>query len=141
MKTKKKTGLLAICVFFVVCLSAMCLSTSQHGGEKRYEVRPEITLPESQTDVSRVIDAYERLINNYIKPTEDSLINIRSEVRDVSQRLDSIEDKISELSAQLERIEKKLGIEQPPKAFDKPLDAETPLSPEEQNTEKPQQQN
>jgi peptidoglycan hydrolase CwlO-like protein len=138
METKRNTGLLGICAFLIVCLSVVFLPTSLQGSEKRYDVRPEITLPESQTDIGRVIDAYERLMDNYMRLTESNLSGIHSDVREVTQKLDSIDHKISELSSQLERVQKKLGIEPPPKTIDKPLNTETPLRPEKQNSEKPQ---
>jgi peptidoglycan hydrolase CwlO-like protein len=136
METKQNAGLLGICVFLIVCLSVVFLPTSLQGSEKRHEVPSEITLPESKTDISRVIDAYERLMDNYMRLMESNLTGIRSDVREVTQKLDSIDHKISELSSQLERVQKKLGIEPPQRTIDKPLNTEIPLRPEKQNSEK-----
>ncbi len=59
MKTKQHKGILAVGVVVLVCLLAVFFSTSIQGKEKKYELRPQITLPEYRTDAARAIDAYE----------------------------------------------------------------------------------
>ncbi len=126
MKLMKSNGVLAACVVLVVCLSAVCLSTSQPDRRNYYEIRPEITIPESKTDTARMIDAYERLMDNYRQLMESNLAGLHAEVGTIGQKLDSIDRKMSMLSAQMETIQKKLGIEPAPKQSKKQVDAQDP---------------
>jgi len=86
------------------------LSTSIQGGEKTYEVRPQITLPEYRTDTARAIDAYERLMDRYMGLTERNLTGIGTGLKGVVKKLDSIDAKLAELSTRMARIEKALAI-------------------------------
>ena len=125
MKTGQPKRLLAIGGFLILCFVLVCLSTSLQASRKRYEIKPEITAPQSQTDVARVIDAYERLMENYIKLTETNLTNLQTDVNSVTKKLDSIDQKISALSAQLETIQNKLKIEQLKKPIKPSVDTNT----------------
>jgi len=85
-------------------------SRSIQGGQKTYEVRPQITIPEYRTDAARAIDAYERLMERYMDLTERNLVRIQTNLGSVVRKLDSIDSKLSELSARMARIEKALGV-------------------------------
>jgi len=111
MRTKK--NLLAVAACLVCCIAAVLFSTSTQGGEKTYELRPEITLPEYRTDAARAIDAYERLMERYMDLMEMNLTRIGTDVEDLDKTLDSIDNKLTELCKRIARIEKALGIEQP----------------------------
>lgn len=136
MKTIKTNGVLAICGLLIACLSVACLSASYQSGEKRYEVRPEITIPESKTDVARMVDAYERLMDNYKELMESHLTGIHTEVGTIDKKLDAIDRKMSVLSAQLETIQKKLGIEPTPQQPEKPISAKDPNRTDDTGAEK-----
>ena len=100
------------------------------GSQRRYEIRPEITLPEYKTDIQRVVDAYEQLMGNYITLTESYLSGTRTEIGNLTRKLDSIDRKITELSIQVESIQKKLGIEPVDKPQQKsPRPKEAPQQP------------
>jgi len=111
MRTKK--NLLAVAAGLVCCIAAVLFSTSTQGGEKTYELRPEITLPEYRTDAARAIDAYERLMERYMDLMEMNLTRIGTDVQGLDKTLDSIDSKLTELCKRIARIEKALGIEQP----------------------------
>lgn len=111
MIIKQNKSLLAIFAFLMVCLFVNFFSTSLQGSEKRYEIHPEITLPESKTDTARIIDAYERMVNNYLQSIDSDLTRIHLNTEHASKKMDSIDQKIYILSIQLETIQKKLGIE------------------------------
>ena len=134
MKTAKN-GALAVFAVLVVGLSAVCLSNSPRGGEKRYEIRPEITIPESKTDVARVLDAYEHLMDDYRQLMQSNLMVLQSELGNLNYRLDAIDAKISALSAQVETIQKKLGIDT---ATEKPTKAENVTRANEITEENPE---
>lgn len=97
------SGIIAAC--FVLCTSHL------QGEEKRYEVRPEITVPEYKTDITRMVEAYERLINSSLRTTEKQLTDLQGDVDAVMSKLSGIDQKLSLLSVQMQAIELKLGIE------------------------------
>ena len=109
----RSRNLLVVAAGLVCCVVVVWLSTSIQGGEKTYEVRPQITLPEYRTDTARAIDAYERLMDRYMGLTERNLTGIGTGLKGVVKKLDSIDAKLTVLSARMARIERVLGIEQP----------------------------
>ena len=111
MRTHK--NLLAFAVAVVSCAIVAWFSTSIHGSERSYEVKPQITIPEYRTDAARAIDAYERLMERYMSLTERNLDRIGMDTQSVLRKLDSINAKLTELSTRMVRIEAALGIEQP----------------------------
>jgi hypothetical protein len=116
---RARKSLLVIAAVFVCC-TAVWFSVSLYGGQKTYEVEPQITIPEYRTDAARAIDAYERLMERYMDLTERNLFSVGADVRDIVKRLDSIDGKLTDLSGRIARIEKALGIEQPKPAAEKP---------------------
>jgi hypothetical protein len=110
MKIKK--NLLVIGVVVVVCLAtaqfALSLQDRHYGFGSNYLVETEISTPEYQTDTSRVINAYERLMDKYMDLAE---ARIDADCKSASQELESIDVKLADLSARLSRIEKALGID------------------------------
>ncbi len=125
MRTRRNNKVFTAVVVLIVCLIAVCFSTSIQGREKSYEIKPKITLPEYRTDTTRVIDAYELMMDRFIRLTEKNLTDIDTEVRGIARKLDSIDYKLTELSVRTARIEKALGIEQPKRPVTKNLEAET----------------
>lgn len=121
MTIRRTKCVFAICAFLIICLAVSIFSTVVWGSQRRYEIRPEITLPEYKTDIQRVMDAYEHLMGNYIALTESHLSSTRTEIGNLTRKLDSIDRKIAELSIQVESIQKKLGIE----PLDKPQQTTT----------------
>lgn len=111
MRTKK--SLLAVGAGLACCAAVVWFSSSIQGGEKIYEVQPQVTLPEYRTDAARAIDAYERLMERYMDLMEMNVIRIGMDVQGFGARLHSIDGKLVEVSARLSRIEKALGIEEP----------------------------
>jgi len=119
MRTNK--GLLAAAAGLVCCIVLILVSTSIQGGEKTYEVRPQIGIPEYKTDAARAIDAYERLMERYMDLTEGNLARIGTDIQVVVKKLNSIDSKLDRLSTRMARIEKALGLEAPkPPARKKP---------------------
>lgn len=104
-------NILAVAVGVVVCVVVVWLSASIQGGQKTYELQPQLTIPEYRTDIVRVIDAYERLMERYMDLTEGNLIRISTDIKAAEKKLDSIDSKLTELSVRTARIEKALGIE------------------------------
>lgn len=118
-------NLLAVSVAIICCVIVLWLSTSIQGGQKTYELQPQLTIPEYQTDTGRIIDAYERLMERYMDLTERNLAQMNTDVKDAVEKLDSVDRKLTELSARIARIEKALGIEPPKKPIGKKVKAQT----------------
>ncbi len=110
MKTNRTY--LAVAVVLVCCAVVVWFSTSIQGSQKTYEIHPNVTVPEYRTDITRVVDAYERLMERYMNLTEKNLTKIEMDLKTTTMKLDSIETKLTELSARTARIEEALGIEQ-----------------------------
>jgi hypothetical protein len=127
MKTKETKNLLVIGVVLIVSLIVIGSSGSIQGGEKIYEIKPEITLPESRTDAARAIDAYEHVMDRFMNLTERNFMGIDTDVKDIAKKVSSIDYKLTELSARMARIEKALGIEQPKGPVEKTAEAKTPI--------------
>lgn len=121
MKTRK--SLLVVTAGLACCIVVVWLSTLSEGGEKTYELRPEVMLPEYRTDTARAIDAYERLMERYMDLTEMNMVRIGMDVQLFGRKLDSIDGKLVELLTRISRIERALGIEEPNKPVDEIPDA------------------
>ena len=116
---------IVILVVIIVCSVLVWLSASIEGGQKTYEIRPNIAMPEYKTDLTRITDAYERLMERYLDLTERNLSTFGTDLNYVATKLDSIDGQLIEMSARIARIEAALGIEQP-KSPTKPKPAAQP---------------
>jgi hypothetical protein len=97
-------------------------STSIQGGQKKYELRPHINIPEYRTDAARAIDAYERLMDRYMNLTERNSIRIETGLESVSRKLDTIDRKLTDLSARMTKIERALETRLPKPPIKKKLE-------------------
>ena len=105
-------NVLAVAAVVVICVVAVWFSTSIQGSQKTYELEPRLTIPAYRTDIARVVDAYERLMERYMYLTDRNLAGINTELKSAAEKLESIDSRLVELSARTARIEKALGIEQ-----------------------------
>ena len=94
----------------VACAAVLWLATSIHAKRKIYEIDSTIASPGYRTDAARAIDAYENLMQRYMDITENNLIGIAADVRNIAEKLDSIDAQLAQLSARMTRIEKALKI-------------------------------
>lgn len=90
------------------CAAVLWLATSIHAKRKIYEIDPTIASPQYRTDAARAIDAYENLMQRYMDITENNLIGIAADVRNIVAQLNSIDAQLAQLSARMARIEKAL---------------------------------
>ena len=110
MKTNRNT--LAILAAIIACSVLVWLSASIQGGQKTYEIQPHLNIPAYKTDLARVMDAYERLMERYMDLTQQNQSIVGTELKYAVQTLDSIDGQLAELSARIARIETALGITQ-----------------------------
>jgi hypothetical protein len=111
MKTNRNT--LAVLAVIIACSVLVWLSASIQGGQKTYEIHPNLTIPEYKTDLTRIMDAYERLMERYMDLTEQNQSMVGTDLKYVVTTLDSIDGRLAEFSARIARIETALGIDQP----------------------------
>ncbi len=111
MKTNR--NILTVIVVIIACSMVVWLSATLHGDQKTYEIQPHLTIPEYKTDLARVMDAYERLMERYMDLTEQNQSMVGTDLKYVITTLDSIDGRLAEFSARIARIETALGIEQP----------------------------
>jgi len=116
---KKNKNLLAVAATVLCGIIVVWLSTSIQGGQTTYELRPQVTVPEHRTDVTRIVDAYERLMERYMDLTESNMAAVCTDLRGIQTKLDSIDGRLIELSERTRRIEKALGIEEPQKQVER----------------------
>jgi hypothetical protein len=124
----RNRNLLAVAIVLIVGLIVIGFSSSIHGSEKTYEIRPRISLPAYQTDTGRAIESYERMMERFMSLTENNLTGINTDVKGIGKSLVLIDYKLTELSTRMARIEKALGIEQTKKRSGKTPKAKTPVS-------------
>ena len=109
MKTNRNT--LAILVVIIACSVLVWLSASIQGSQKTYEIHPNITMPEYKTDLARIMDAYERLMERYMDQTQQNQSIVGADLKYVVTTLDSIDGRLAQFSARIARIETALGID------------------------------
>lgn len=90
-----------------VIVFVFCNSTKGYD----YDIEPQITLPEYQNDLGRIISAYERMIDRLMYLNENNGNGLGTEIKAVNKKLASIEYKLTVVSTKLARIEKTLGLE------------------------------
>jgi len=122
MKTNRNT--LAVLVVIIACSVLVWLSASIEGSQKTYEIQPHLTIPEYKTDLARVMDSYERLMERYMDLTQQNQSMVGTDLKYVVTTLDSIDGRLAELSARIARIETALGIEQPKSSLNPKPDAQ-----------------
>lgn len=103
---------LIVLVVIIASSVLVWLSTSIQGGQKTYEIHPNLTMAEYKTDLTRVMDAYERLMERYLDLTERNLSTFGTDLNYVATKLDSIDGQLIEMSTRIARIETALGIAQ-----------------------------
>lgn len=110
---RRNMNLWVITAVVIACILIVWSFTSIQGSQRTYEVQPQITLPGYSTDSSRILDAYERLMERYMDLVEQNLAIIDTDIKSSAERLNSIDTRLKELCERTANIEKALGIKQP----------------------------
>jgi hypothetical protein len=114
----RNLGIYRIAAVVVVGVIILSLSTSIGRDRKGYEVEAQVYgVPAAQSDASRAIDAYERLMERHMDLTERSLSDFAADLKVLATKFDVFDAKVTALDAKLTqmdqrlaRIEKHLGI-------------------------------
>ena len=125
---KTRISIIAVSAILIAVIIGTSLAPPIHGSQK-YEVNPRISVPAYKTDATRAIEAYERLMENYMFITEKNFTAIDKDVSKVSAQLNSIDTKLTQLSNRLARIELHMGITPLPPIVDDPKPPAQPEKP------------
>ena len=114
MRTNSKLLVLVAALLTIAAL--IWSSVSIQADQKKYEIHPEIILPQYGIGTVRTIDPYERSMERYILQTERNLDAINANLQSIFEKLDSIDAGLKDLSSGIKRIEKALGTRRPEKS-------------------------
>ena len=105
------------------------LSTTTGRDRKNYEVDAQVySVPVTQSDASRAISAYERLMERHMDLTEQNLAALAVEIQSLTAKLDAVDAGLAQMDQRLARIEKHLGVVPPPCRPDPSPPAEVPAT-------------
>ena len=107
MDSRKKIA--AVCLT-VIIVSVIWFSTTVGETASKYEIEPQITLPEHKTGLKYSVDAYERLMNRFMDLVGKDLSGMHRDVDRVLNRLESIDRKLADVDERISRIEIYLEI-------------------------------
>lgn len=140
--TNKKTWLAVIAL--IICTAVFVFfSTSLMGGEKTYEIRPEIMLTPQETQYDRLINAYERLSDRYMKLADKNLTAVNAKLARIERKIDSLDERTTMLTLKLDKLEKSLPTQKTKQILKKPqplkikADTEQIQKPQENIIQKP----
>ncbi len=112
--TKNKI-LFVLGVAIAACATVIAVTNSTHDRrddrESRYEIENEISLPEYKSNLDKMIDAYERMVDKLLYATSSGT-KFNSDANAIYKKLSEIDSKLTLITAKLEKIEKTLGIKQ-----------------------------
>jgi hypothetical protein len=129
MKTMQNRKLVATLLVVVVSLAAISFVTSIQAGEKKYEVRPDISIPFPRTEASHAIDSYERMMERFMDMTDRNLSGVGSDVKSVQKELSLMNIRLLDISMRIEAIEKTLATGTSGKKAEKKSDIKAPKLP------------
>ncbi len=106
----KNKILFVIGVAVGVCAAVVAVSNSTHERrENHYEIEHEISLSEYKSNLDKMIEAYERMVDKLLYATSSGT-NFNSDVNAIYKKLSDIDSKLALITAKLETIEKNLEI-------------------------------
>ncbi|MCE5340926.1 MAG: hypothetical protein LLF92_07340 [Planctomycetaceae bacterium] len=109
--TKNKI-LFSLGIAAAVCATVIAVTNSTHERhDSRYEIENEISLPEYKSNLDKMIDAYERMVDKLLYATSSGT-KFNSDANAIYKKLSEIDNKLTVITAKLENIEKTLGIKQ-----------------------------
>jgi hypothetical protein len=101
----------SVIVTVALCLVAVWFSTSWGQGRANYQTETRVySTPDYQTDTTRAINAYEKLMDRYMDTTERNFSALSTDIKMLTVKLDAMDAKLASLDTRLARIEQRLGI-------------------------------
>jgi predicted negative regulator of RcsB-dependent stress response len=104
MKTHKTAFITVMIVGLGIVLFGWLASVNAErvGTSKEYEV----VVGEAKSDTQRIIEAYERLSDQFLSLVQSQLVQMATNNRDVAARLERMEKKLDELSVKIDAMQK-----------------------------------
>jgi len=94
----------------VVCVVVLSLSISTGRERKGYEVEAQVYgVPAAQSDATRAIEAYERVMERHMDLTERSFAGFSSDLKVLTSKVDAFDAKVAALDAKLTQIDQRLA--------------------------------
>lgn len=107
----------------------VCVCWTSSGVAREVSTEYEIAVPAMKSDTQRMVEAYERLSDQYLSLVQNQLTGMAACDRDVTARLDRIERKLDTLSIKLELLQQAVAPQPAPAApVEKPA-AKEPAKP------------
>lgn len=84
----------------------LVMSSDGRAAERGSRNEYEISVDAQKSDTVRMIEAYERLSDQYLKLVQQNLVQMSAADRDILAKLNTIDKKLDDLSARLANLEK-----------------------------------
>ena len=101
-------------VMLMGCVLAIWLGSATDAANRTYELRPEVGIGGTQTNTVMVLDAYERLMDNYMSLVQSNLNAMTGDMSQATKQLNMIDRKLDNLAIRMARIESALKIQPGP---------------------------
>ena len=107
MRNRKVASI--IIVLAISGLIVLSWAEFTEGFETRYEIHPNIIRnPEPRTETTRIIEAYDHLIERMIDLMEQNVLSLGPQIHDIKEQLLILDKKVDNLGLRLTAIEKGL---------------------------------
>lgn len=106
----KKKGHYSKTVILIGCVLAIWFGSWTDAAKKTYEIHPDLGMGAPQTNTVMVLDAYERLMDNYMSLVQSNLNTMTGDMAQATRQLTSIDRKIDNLAIRFARIERALNL-------------------------------
>lgn len=109
---KKKSKIRNAAFLLVACTVAAWLGSFSGAANRTYELRPDVPLSYQNTsNTVMVLDAYERLMDNYMSLVQSNLNAVSGDVSQSARTLVNVDRKLDNLAVRIARIERALDIQ------------------------------
>lgn len=132
MKTHKKAFITVVIVGLGIIFFGWFASVNAERANTSKEY--EVIVGEAKSDTQRIIEAYERLSDQYLSLVQSQFTLIATNNRDMTARLERMERKIDELSAKIDAMQKNALPPKPAVAPIAPVQPMPQVAPPAQNT-------
>ena len=107
----RKKGNYSKALIMIGCVLAIWLgSWTDAANRKTYELHPEIGMTSPQTNTVMVLDAYERLMDNYMSLVQSNLNAMSGDMTQATKQLGSIDRKLDNIAVRMAQIERALNL-------------------------------
>lgn len=106
----KKNGDYRKVLIMAGCVLAIWLGSGTDAANKTYELRPGIGMSLPQTNTVMVLDAYERLMDNYMSLVQSNLNAMSGDMTQATKQLGSIDRKLDNIAIRMAQIERALNL-------------------------------